>query len=89
MGYTPKLLIDNVSVKLPYRAFAILRKSKEMIENPDVASYQTTPDNDCILLISVREGILLGGAEKICPESNFFSLMRMGPEASRKSVLYS
>jgi len=30
-----------------------------------------------------------GGAEKICPESNFFSLIRMGPETSCKSVLYS
>jgi len=28
------------------------------------------------------------GAEKICPESNFFSLIRMGPETSCKSVLY-
>ena len=36
MGYTPKFLIDNVSVKLPYGAFAILRKSWEMIVNPDV-----------------------------------------------------
>jgi len=43
-------LIDNVSVKLPYRAFAILTKSLEMIVNPDVDGYQTTPDNDCILL---------------------------------------
>jgi len=25
----------------------------------------------------------------VCPESNFFSLMRMGPETSCKSVLYS
>ena len=41
MGYTPKFLIDNVSVKLPYRAFAILKKSWEMI---------VTPDNDCIML---------------------------------------
>ena len=39
--------------------------------------------------IGVREGILLGGAEKFCPESNFFSLIRMGPETSCKSVLYS
>jgi len=43
-------LIDNVSVKLPYRALAILRKSREMIMNPDVDVYQTTPDNGCILL---------------------------------------
>jgi len=51
MGYTPKVLIDNVSVKLPYRAFAILGKGWEMmIVNPDVASYHTTPDNDSILL---------------------------------------
>ena len=44
--------------------------------------------NDCkfesILSIGVREGILLGGRKKIalkitiCPESNFFSLIRMG-----------
>ena len=39
-------------------------------------------------IIGVREGILLG-AEKICPENNFFSLIRMGPETSCKSVLYS
>ena len=42
MGFTPKFLIDNVSVKMPYRAFAILRKSWEMIVNPDVDGYQTT-----------------------------------------------
>jgi len=30
-----------------------------------------------------------GGAEKICPENNFFSLIRMEPETSYKSVLYS
>ena len=29
-----------------------------------------------------------GGVEKICPESNFFSLIRLGPETSCKSVLY-
>jgi len=29
------------------------------------------------------------GVGKICPESNFFSLIRMGPETSCKSVLYS
>jgi len=45
--------------------------------------------------IGVREGILLGGRKKfalkitIFPESNFFSLIRMGPETSCKSVLYS
>jgi len=45
--------------------------------------------------IGVREGILLGGRKKfalritICPASNFFSLIRMGPETSCKSVLYS
>ena len=50
MGYTPKFLIDNVSVKLSYRVLAILIKSWEMIVNPDVDGYQTTPDNDCILL---------------------------------------
>ena len=27
ISYTPKFLIDNVSAKLPCRAFAILRKS--------------------------------------------------------------
>jgi len=37
--------------------------------------------------IGVREGILLGGAKialkiTICPETNFFSLIRMGPETS-------
>jgi len=31
MGYTPKILIHNVSAKLPCRAFSILRKSWEMI----------------------------------------------------------
>jgi len=50
MGYTPKFLIDNVSAKVPCGAFAILRKSWEMIVNPDVDVYQTTPDNNCILL---------------------------------------
>jgi len=50
VGDTPKFLIDNVSAKLPCRAFAILRKSSEMIMNPDVGVYQTTPDNNCILL---------------------------------------
>jgi len=30
MGYTPKFLIDIVSVKLPCRTFAVLRKSWEM-----------------------------------------------------------
>jgi len=45
--------------------------------------------------ISVREGILLGGRKKFalkittCPENNFFSLIRMEPEISYKSVLYS
>ena len=47
------------------------------------------------LSIGVREGILLGGRKKfslkitICLESNFFSLIRMGPETSCKSDLYS
>jgi len=45
MRYTTKFLIDNVSAKLPCRAFAILRKSWEMIVNPDVDGYQTTLDN--------------------------------------------
>jgi len=49
MGYTPKFLIDNVSANMPCGAFAILRKSVEMIINPDVDVYQTTPDNNCIL----------------------------------------
>ena len=45
--------------------------------------------------IGVREGIVLGGRKKfalkitICPETNFFSLIRIGPETSCKSVLYS
>ena len=44
--------------------------------------------------IVVWEGILLGRAEKfalkitICPETNFFSVIRMGLETSCKSVLY-
>jgi len=48
-----------------------------------------------VTLIGVREGILLGGRKNfalkitICPESNFFSLIRMGPETSCKSDLYS
>jgi len=50
MGYTPQFFIDNVSVKSPYRVFATLRKSWEMIVNQVVDGYQTTPDNDCILL---------------------------------------
>ena len=54
MGYTPKFLIDNVSAKLPSRAFAILRKSWEMIMNPDVGVYPTTPDSNCICLIKQR-----------------------------------
>jgi len=36
-------LIDDVTAKLPCRAF-------EMTVNPDVDGYQTTPDNNCILL---------------------------------------
>jgi len=40
MGYTPKILIDNVSAKLSWRVLAILRKSWEMI----------ITDNICILL---------------------------------------
>ena len=49
-------------------------------------------------IIGVQEGIFrhfTGGAEKfalkitICPETNFFSLIRRGPETSCKSVLYS
>jgi len=45
--------------------------------------------------IGIWEGILLGGLEKfalkitICSETNFFSLIRMGPETSCKSVQYS
>ena len=50
MGYTLTFLSDNVSVRLPRKAFAILRKSWKMIANPGVDGYQTTPDNDCILL---------------------------------------
>ena len=49
MGYKPIFLTNNDSVKLPYRAFAILGKSWEMMVNPDVDGYQTIPDNDCIL----------------------------------------
>ena len=30
-----------------------------------------------------------GGAEKLCPETNFFSLIRIKPETSCKYVLYS
>jgi len=47
------------------------------------------------LCIGVREGILLGGRKNfalkitICPESNFFNLIRMGPKTSCKSDLYS
>ena len=39
--------------------------------------------------IGVREGSLLGREEKICPETNFFSFVRMKPETTCKSVLYS
>jgi len=48
-----------------------------------------------VAAIGVREGILLGGRKKfalkitICLETNFFSLIRMEPETSSKSVLYS
>jgi len=51
--------------------------------------------DDNVVIIGVREGILLEGRKKfalkiaICPESNFFSLIRMGPETSCKTVLYS
>jgi len=54
-----------------------------------------TSFNEIGYLIGVREGIVLGGRKiialkiTICPETNFFSLIRMGPETSRKSVLYS
>ena len=46
-------------------------------------------------IIGVREGISLGGRKKyvlkitIYPETNFFSRIRMKPETSCKSVLYS
>ena len=40
MGYTPNFFIENVSVKLPCKAFAILRKSWEMIMNPDVGVFR-------------------------------------------------
>ena len=45
--------------------------------------------------IGVQESILLGGRKKfalkitICPETNFFSLIRVGTETFCKSVLYS
>ena len=39
--------------------------------------------------MDVREGILLGGPEKICRVAKFFSLIRMEPETSGKSVLCS
>jgi len=47
------------------------------------------------MITGVREGIVLGGRKKfalkirVCPETNVFSLIRLGPETSRKSVLYS
>jgi len=53
-----------------------------------------TQKSDINLSIGVREGILLGGRKKfalkitICPENNFFSLIRMGPKTSCKSVLH-
>jgi len=34
-------------------------------------------------------GILQGGRKEICPVANFFSLIRMEPETSCKSVLCS
>jgi len=39
--------------------------------------------------IGVREGSLLGRAEKICPETNFFSFVRMKPETSLVSLFYT
>jgi len=51
------------------------------------------PDFHIPLAIGVWEGILLGGKKNfalkitMCLESNFFSLIRMGPETSCKSVL--
>jgi len=48
-----------------------------------------------VIVTGVREGILLGGRKNfalkitIGPESNVFSLIRMGPETSCNSVLYS
>jgi len=48
-----------------------------------------------IICIGVREGILLGWRKKfvlkktICPETNFFSVIRKEPETSCKSVLCS
>ena len=60
------------------------------------------PEFSSIILDFVSQGQMRtgrhfsrGGAEKIglkitiWPESNFFSLIRMGPETSCKSVLYS
>jgi len=57
--------------------------------------FSTRQENIGIITISVREGILLEGRKKfalkttIRPETDFFSLIRMGPETSCKSVLYS
>jgi len=48
-----------------------------------VLNYSTVPSNE----FTGRH--FTGGAEKICPENNFFSLFGMGPETSCKFVLCS
>jgi len=53
MGYTPKfLLIGNVSAKLPQSVRNTQKKLRNDNMNPDVGVYQTTPDNNCILLVT-------------------------------------
>jgi len=65
------------------------------MEKPSCASQRGMPFYKMLQDISVREGILLGGRKNFalkitnCPENTFFSLIRMEPETSYKSVLYS
>jgi len=44
MGYTPKFLIDNVSFKLPYRAFAISAVSAQLWAPQN--AYKGPPNGD-------------------------------------------
>jgi len=59
-------------------------------EQPQAPGSDDVPANPPRMheVIAVREGILLG-EEKTCPETNFFSLIRRGPETSCKSALHS
>ena len=78
--------------------YGVLKCKTPGVHAPEPPTTRTSGDCELrpdLTSIGVREGMQLGGRKKfalkitICPESNFFSLIRMGPETSCKSVLYS